>query len=285
MALVTPFDDKNEINIEALTKQIRFQIESGTNGLVPCGTTGETPTLSHDEYLAVIEIAIKVADGKIPVIAGCGANSTEKAVVLTKEVKTLGAQAGLSVTPYYNKPTQEGLYQHFMTIADSVELPIVVYNVPGRTSVNILPETVERLSKHPNIVAIKEASGNLQQISEVIARCGEDFDVLSGDDFLTYPIMSLGGKGVISVTANVMPGKVSEMVSSVLSGDWENAKNLHHELSKINQAMFIETNPVPAKTSLNLMGMNYGKPRLPLCEMKEGNRKKLEEVLKRYELI
>lgn len=285
VALVTPFTSKGELNTDKVNEVVKFHLEKGTNGLVPCGTTGESPTLTDSEKEKLFESVMESANGKIPVIAGTGTNDTEKSLKMTKRAKEIGANAALVITPYYNKPTQEGLYRHFMHIADGVDLPLVVYNVPGRTSVNILPETVERLAPHDNIVAIKEASGNLGQISEINLCCGDKITILSGDDNLTLPILSVGGKGVISVTANIVPDLMNEMIKAYESGEHNRALAFHKKLEGLNKVMFIETNPIPIKTAMNLMGFKMGGFRLPLCEMSELNEKKLKMILKEYRLV
>jgi 4-hydroxy-tetrahydrodipicolinate synthase len=285
VALVTPFTTSGDLNTEKVKELVQFHVEKGTSGLVPCGTTGESPTLSEQEKQQLFETVVNSANGKIPVIAGTGTNDTAKSLKMTRFAKEIGADAALVITPYYNKPTQEGLYRHFMHIADNVDLPIVVYNVPGRTSVNILPETVERLSTHENIVAIKEASGNLGQISEVRSRCGERITILSGDDGLTLPILSIGGKGVISVTANIVPDLLSEMVRAFERNDHAKALSIHNKLEALNKVLFVETNPIPIKTAMNLMGFEMGGFRLPLCEMSSVHERELKAVLKEFDLI
>jgi len=282
VALVTPFKD-DAVDYEALAKLIEFQIEKGTSGLLPCGTTGESATLSHEEHDRVVEFVIEKAASRVPVIAGSGSNCTREAMRLTRHAKDAGADGALLITPYYNKPTQRGLYYHYEHIAKEVDIPIFIYNVPGRTGVSIAPETVASLSKIPNIVAIKEASGSLEQVSQIISRC--DIAVFSGDDSLTYPIMDLGGKGVVSVVANILPGPVSEMVSSCLEKDFESARTLHYELYQMSRILFIETNPIPVKAALAMMGRVAEEYRLPLCRMSDENRSKLERILRDYELI
>jgi 4-hydroxy-tetrahydrodipicolinate synthase len=284
VALVTPF--KNQVlDEEKLRELVEFQIRNGTDGIVPCGTTGESSTLDYDEHNRVIEIVVQQVAKRVPVIAGTGSNSTREAIEITHHAKRLGADGALLVTPYYNKPTQEGLYRHYMAIADAVALPQVLYNVPARTSVNLLPETVARLAAHPNIVAIKEATGSLLQGSEVLALCGDKIDVLSGDDFITFPLMACGAKGVISVTANIMPKEIAAMVDAFLAGNMEEARRLHLTLLKINNAMFIETNPAPVKTALGLMGKCSAELRLPLAPMSGDNSARLSLVMKEYGLI
>src|SRR5512138_1380999 len=242
VAIVTPFKN-GEIDEERLRELVEFQIENGTDGIVPCGTTGEASTLDYDEHDRVIEIVVQQAKKRVPVIAGTGSNSTKEAIEITEHAKRVGADGALLVTPYYNKPTQEGLYRHYKTVAETVALPQVLYNVPGRTGVNMLPETVARLADISNIVGIKEASGSLQQVSEVLSLCGDRIEVLSGDDFITFPIMACGGSGVISVTANIMPKEIAALIDAFNAGDLEEARRLHLRLLRINNAMFIETNP------------------------------------------
>ena len=284
VAIVTPFKN-GKVDEKALGDLIDWHISSGTNGIVPCGTTGESATLEYEEHYRVIEIAVKTANKRIPVIAGTGANSTDETIMITKQAKKLGADAALLVAPYYNKPTQEGLYRHYKAVAEAVKMPIILYNVPGRTAVNILPSTVARLAGIKNIVAIKEATGDMKQVSEVIRLCGDRITVLSGDDFTTFPLLALGGKGVISVTANIAPRDVSDMCRLWEEGKYEKARALHYKLEPLNQAMFIETNPIPAKTALALMGRIREEFRLPLCEMSEANREKLRMTIKDYGLI
>ncbi len=284
VALVTPFKN-GKIDEDALKNLIEFQIANGTNGIVPCGTTGESATLSFEEHNQVVDIAVKVVNGRIPVIAGTGSNSTEEAMKMTRHAKKAGANAALLITPYYNKPSQEGLYQHFKKIADNVDIPIIVYNVPGRTSVNMLPATTARLSEIKHIVGIKEATGNLQQVSETIKLCGENFSVISGDDANTLPIIAAGGKGVISVTANIAPAKIAALCKACLDGNFSEARKLHYELLDLNNGMFIETNPVPVKTALSLMGKVTGELRLPLASMNNVNLSKLKCLLKESGLI
>lgn len=284
VAIVTPFK-KGKVDEKALCNLIEWHIKQGTNAIVPCGTTGESSTLDYDEHYRVIEIAVKTVNKRVPVIAGAGANSTDETITITKKAKQLGADAALLVTPYYNKPTQEGLYRHYKEIARAVNITIVLYNVPGRTAVNMLPSTVARLAEIKNIVAIKEATGDMKQVSEVIRLCGDRISVISGDDFTTLTLLALGGKGVISVSANVAPKDVSDMCSAWESGNIEKARKLHYKLEPLNAAMFIETNPIPAKTALAMMGKIKEEFRLPLCEMSDANRDKLKKALKDYGLI
>jgi 4-hydroxy-tetrahydrodipicolinate synthase len=284
VAIVTPFNN-GAVDEEKLRELVEFQIENGTDAIVPCGTTGESSTLDYVEHDRVIKIVVEQVNKRVPVIAGTGSNSTREAIEITRHAKELGADGALLVTPYYNKPSQEGLFLHYKAIADAVALPQVLYNVPGRTSVNLLPETVARLAVHPNIVAIKEATGSLQQASEVLALCGENITVLSGDDFITLPMMACGAKGVISVTANIMPKEVAALVDAFNAGNFEEAKRLHLYLLKISNAMFIETNPVPVKTGVALMGKCRDEVRLPLAPLAAANRAKLTAIMKEYGLI
>ncbi len=284
VAIVTPFKN-GKVDEEALEKLIEWHIKEGTHAIVPCGTTGEASTLDYEEHYRVIEITVKVVNKRIPVIAGTGSNSTEEAIMIARKAEKLGADGSLSVTPYYNKPTQEGLYRHFKEIADKTGLPMILYNVPGRTSVNMLPQTVARLAEHPRIVGIKEATGDMKQVSELIRLCGPEFAVISGDDFTNLPLLSLGGKGFISVTANICPKDMAELFNSWERGDINRARQLHYKLEPLNKAMFIETNPIPVKTALAMMGKIKDEFRLPLCEMSETNKQKLAEVLRSAGLI
>ncbi len=278
VAIVTPFKN-GKFDEKAYGDLIEWHISQGTHGIVPCGTTGEASTLDFDEHYRVIEVAVKVVNKRIPVIAGTGANSTEEAITLTRKAKELGADGALLVTPYYNKPTQEGLYKHYKTIADTVDIPIVLYNVPGRTAVNMLPSTVARLMECKNIVALKEATGDMKQASELIRLCGDRLALISGDDFTTYTMLALGGRGAISVTANIAPKDSAEMFNAWQRGDISKARELHYKLEPLNYAMFIETNPIPVKTSLALMGKIQEEFKLPLCEMSSANKEKLKGVL------
>jgi 4-hydroxy-tetrahydrodipicolinate synthase len=279
-ALVTPFKN-GKVDEKALEAIVKRQIAQGTDGLVPVGTTGESPTLSHQEHQRVIQIVVEAAGGKVPVIAGTGSNSTAEAVSLTKFAKKIGADGALLAAPYYNKPTQEGLYRHYAEVA-KVGLPIVLYNIPGRSVVNIAPETVARLAKIPNIVAIKEASGSMDQTSHIRSLCG--IDILSGDDSLTLPLLALGAKGVISVLSNLLPGDVSAMVDAFFAGEHEKAQKLHYKIFKLCRAMFIETNPIPIKRAMKLMGYCSDELRLPLSPISEHNAKVLEKALVDYGL-
>jgi 4-hydroxy-tetrahydrodipicolinate synthase len=284
VAIVTPFI-KGAVDEKKLRELVDFQIENGTDAIVACGTTGESSTLDNEEHLNVIRIVFDQAGKRVPVIAGTGSNSTAEAIHLTREAKELGVAGVLLVTPYYNKPTQEGLYRHYSAIADAVDIPQILYNVPGRTGVNLLPETVARLAPHRNIVAIKEATGSLQQASEVIALCGGQIDVFSGDDFITFPMMACGAKGIISVLANIMPKEVADLTDAFFAGDLETARQLHLKTLKIGNAMFMESNPIPVKTALGLMGRCSDEVRLPLCPMSDANKARLTAIMKEYKLI
>jgi 4-hydroxy-tetrahydrodipicolinate synthase len=285
VAIVTPFTD-GQIDEKGLIDLIEFHIANGTHGIVPCGTTGESATMSHDEHHRVVELTVKTVNGRVPVLAGSGSNSTAEAIDLTRHAKQAGADGALMVSPYYNKPSQEGLYQHYKAVAEAVDIPIILYNVPSRTSSNILPATVARLAAIDNIAGIKEASGSLNQISEVIRLCPEDFALLSGDDFTSMATVLVGGTGVISVTSNVAPKDMSQMMEAALSGDLAKARQLHYKLFPLMQAMFYETNPVPAKKALELMGkIKSGTPRLPLYPMNDETLARLKAALADYGLI
>ncbi|MCK5426313.1 MAG: 4-hydroxy-tetrahydrodipicolinate synthase [Thermodesulfovibrionia bacterium] len=278
VAIVTPFKD-GKVDENALSRLIEWHISEGTNAIVPCGTTGEASTLDYDEHYRVIELTMNTVQGRIPVIAGTGANSTDETIMMTEKAKEMGTDGALLVTPYYNKPTQEGLYRHYKKVAEKVDIPIILYNVPSRTGVNLLPQTVARLSEIKNIVGIKEATGDMKQVSEVIRLCGDRLTVISGDDFTTLTLLALGGKGAISVLANIVPRSVSMMFTAWEKGNIEDARKIHFKLEPLNYAMFIETNPIPAKTALCMMGKIQEEFRLPLCPMNEGNREKLKKLL------
>ncbi len=279
VALVTPFK-KGKVDEKKLRELVDFHIKKGTDALVPCGTTGESATLSFEEHEKVVEVVIDEARGKIPVIAGTGSNNTEEALRLTRHAKEAGANGALVITPYYNKPTQRGMYLHFEKIAKEVDIPIVLYNVPGRTCVNLLPETVAKLAKIENIVGIKEASGDLKQASDIISLCGNKFDLISGDDFIVLPMLALGGKGVISVVANLVPAEMVALVSEFNKGNLEKAKKIHYKIFPLCKAMFIETNPIPVKTAMALQGLlDTPELRLPLSPMSEENVAELKKVL------
>jgi 4-hydroxy-tetrahydrodipicolinate synthase len=278
-ALVTPFSKKGSLDVEALRRLVQFQLKNGIDFLVPCGTTGETPALEHEEYLGVIRVVIEEVAGKVPVIAGVGGNSTKKVIALACEVESLGVQGILSVAPYYNKPTQEGLYQHFAAIAESTDLPVILYNVPSRTSSNIEPATVARLCRVNNIIGIKEACGSITQQMEVLSLVEPGFTVLSGDDSYTFPLMALGGRGIISVISNEIPGPMTRLAHLLLEGNYEEARKLHFQLLPLMQINFIETNPIPVKAALAMMGLIEEIYRLPMVPMRPENRAKLEKVL------
>jgi len=284
VAIVTPFK-KGRVDEDALRELIERQIKYGTDGIVPCGTTGESATLSHEEHDRVIEITIEAVRKRVPVIAGTGSNSTAEALRLTKHAYEAGADGVLMVTPYYNKPTQEGMYQHFKTIAEEIPIPVILYNVPGRTGGNLLPETILRLSSVPNIVGVKEASGSLKQIMDVIHVCPADFCVLSGDDAMALPVLAMGGSGVISVFSNVAPGDMADMIDAYQAGDIAQARTQHYHMLPLMDALFIETNPIPVKAALAMMGLIDYELRLPLCRMSKNNDDKLEKVLLTYGLL
>jgi 4-hydroxy-tetrahydrodipicolinate synthase len=279
VAMVTPFRD-GRVDEGKLRDLVEFHVAHGTDGLVPCGTTGESPTLTHEEHRRVVEIVIEQTRGRIPVVAGTGSNSTAEAIELTRHAAEAGAAGALLVTPYYNKPTQQGLYEHFRAIAHAVpELPLIVYNIQGRTAVNVETETLARLAQIPNIVGVKEASGSLDQMTAVVLACGPDFTVLSGDDNLTLPLMAVGGRGVISVLGNFLAREVAELTHAALDGDWKRARDLHHRLYPLCKAMFLETNPIPVKEAMAMLGMIRAEWRLPMCPMQPANREKLRHAL------
>jgi len=284
VALVTPFKN-NRVDVDKLEELVEFHVNKGTSGISPCGTTGESATLSHEEHRLVIETVVKAVNGRVKVIAGTGSNNTTEAIELTRFAKKVGADACLVITPYYNKPTQNGLYLHFKEVSEAVDVPIVMYNVPGRTGVNMLPSTVAKLAKIKNIVGLKEASGDISQVSQIVRDCGEDFDVLSGDDAMTFPILAVGGKGVISVAANIVPEKMAGLVEAFNREDIKKAREMHLKLFPLFGAMFYETNPIPVKTAMSLMGMISDEIRLPLCKMSEENLAKLKTTLREYNLI
>lgn len=284
VAIVTPFR-QGKIDERALAELIEWQIANGTNGIVPCGTTGESATLSHDEHNRVIELTVEVVHRRVPVIAGTGSNSTEEAIALTRHAKQAGVDAALMITPYYNKPTQEGLYRHYKAVADAVDLPLVLYNIPGRTGVNMLPATIARLSAIQTIMGVKEGSGSVQQASDIVQLCGDRLTVLAGDDSLTLPMMAVGARGVITVTANIMPVEMANLVQAFAEGKIEAARRLHFKLSPLFAALFYETNPIPVKEALGLMGKIDPELRLPLCSMAQDTREKLIRVLKEAALI
>ena len=285
VAIVTPFVD-GQLDEQGLIDLIEFHIANGTHGIVPCGTTGESATMSHDEHHRVVELTVKTVNGRVPVVAGSGSNSTAEAIDLTANAKEAGVDGVLMVSPYYNKPSQEGLYQHYKAVAETVDVPIILYNVPSRTSSNILPPTVARLAQIDNIVGIKEASADLNQISQIIRLCPDDFSVLSGDDFTSMPTVLIGGTGIISVTSNVAPRDMADMMDAALAGDLAKANQMQYKLFPLMQAMFYDTNPVPAKKTLEIMGkIKSGTPRLPLCSMDDSTLAKLKGALSDYGLI
>ena len=283
VALVTPFRN-GKVDEKKLEELVEFHIKNGTSGIVPCGTTGESATLTHEEHNRVIDVVIGAAKKRIPVIAGTGSNCTAEAIELTKHAEKAGADAALLLSPYYNKPTQRGLYMHYKAVADSVKIPIIPYNIQSRTAVNIEPETFQKLAQIKNIIGVKESSGNLEQISKIRLICGPNFAIISGDDALTLPILAVGGVGVISVVANIIPKDVDDMVTAFLKGDVAAAQKLHYKMLPLIKAMFIETNPIPVKTAMGLMGMIEPELRLPLCHMSEENVTKLADALKKYGL-
>ncbi|MBI3359434.1 MAG: 4-hydroxy-tetrahydrodipicolinate synthase [Nitrospirae bacterium] len=284
VAIVTPFK-KGKIDEKAYEGLINFHLKSGTHGIVPCGTTGESATLTQEEHLRVIELTVKNACGKIPVIAGTGSNSTEEAIFYTHHAKQLGVAGVLLITPYYNKPTQEGLFQHFKAIARAVDIPIILYNIPSRTGVNLLPKTVARLTAFDNIIGIKEGTGSLQQISDLIALCGNRFLILSGDDATALPTMAVGGHGVISVTANIVPSEMANMMNCAEKGDFSAARKWHEKIYSLHDLMFMETNPGPVKAALAMMGKCSDEVRLPLVRISSDNAEKLKKHLQGYSLL
>lgn len=283
-AIVTPFKN-GQLDEEAYRELIEFQIQGGIHGIVSVGTTGESATLSHAEHKRVVEICIDQVKKRVPVIAGTGSNNTAESLDLTKHAQGAGADYALMITPYYNKPTQEGLYQHYKTVATQTKIPIIVYNVPTRTSVNLLPETVARLREFPTIVGIKEATGDLKQCSKVVEQCGDRITLISGDDFTVLPLLAIGGQGVISVVSNVVPGDMAGMCTAFFNGDLNKARQLHFKMWPLMEAMFYETNPTPAKTALKMMGKITGEVRQPLCPLAPANEEKLRQVLQKYGLI
>ncbi len=284
-AIITPFDEQGNVDEESYRQLIEFQIENGTDVIVPCGTTGESATLNYHEHNRVIDICIDQVNKRIPVIAGTGSNSTAEAIEISRHAKEAGADGLLLVSPYYNKPSQEGIYQHYKALAEQVALPQILYNVPGRTGSNITAATTIRLAEFKHVVAIKEASGDVTQASEIIARAGDKIDVLSGDDFLALPLMACGAKGIISVSANIIPRQVKQMVVAVRENRWDDARKLHLQLLEVHQAMFIEANPVPVKTAAALMGKCRATVRLPLVGLQPDSLTRLKEVLSKHQLI
>ncbi len=285
VALVTPFRNGN-VDEPKLRELVEFHVTHGTDGIIPCGTTGESPTLSHDEHKRVVEVVMEAARGRIKVVPGTGSNSTAEAVELTRHAERAGAAGALVVNPYYNRPTQEGLYRHFRAVAEAVAIPILVYNIQSRTAVNVETATLERLVRDvKNVAGVKEASGSLDQMSQVIAACGPDFSVLSGDDNITLPLLAIGGHGVVSVIANILPRETAEMVHAALDGDWKRARDLHYRLFPLARAAFLETNPIPIKEAMGMAGMIEPEFRLPMCRMSDANRERLRAVLTQYALV
>ncbi len=285
VAIITPFDEKGAVNYKKFEELIEFQLKNGTKAIIVLGTTGEASTLELEEREKLISVAVKKVNKRVPVIAGTGSNNTKKAIELSKMAESLGADGLLVITPYYNKTTQDGIYAHFKAVAEKVHIPIIVYNVPSRTGLNCLPQTIKRLSEIDNIVAVKEASSNIVQIAEIASLVPEDFDIYSGNDSQIVPILSLGGAGVISVMANILPKETEQCVEAFFNGNIEESKNLQLKYLPLIKMLFVETNPIPVKTAANLMGFNVGGLRLPLVEMSEKNREKLKETLKGYGLI
>jgi 4-hydroxy-tetrahydrodipicolinate synthase len=286
VAIVTPFKNNGtELDEARLKDLVDFQISNNTFVIVPCGTTGESATLSIDEHERVIDIVIRTAKGKAKVMAGTGSNNTSEAIELTRHAKEAGADGALIITPYYNKPTQEGIYRHFKALSDSVDIPLIAYNIASRTGTNITPETMQRLSTLKNVVAVKEASGSLNQMAEIRNMCGADFDLISGDDSLTLPVLAIGGCGVISVVANIVPKDVSDMVGAYMNGNIEKARGLYYKMLPLVKAMFIETNPIPVKTAMGMLGMIEPHMRLPMCNISEVNKEKLVQALRKYGLM
>jgi 4-hydroxy-tetrahydrodipicolinate synthase len=277
-ALVTPFDGPR-IDEAALQRLVEFQIENGTSALVPCGSTGESATLSHDEHAQVVRLVVEFARGRVPVIAGTGSNSTREAISLTNAAKEAGAAAALLISPYYNKPSQQGIFEHYKEIATATRFPLIVYNIPGRTASKIEASTIARLAELDDIIGLKEATGSLDEVQEVIRLCGDAIGVYSGDDSLTFPILAVGGAGVISVVANVAPKQSAAAVGAALTGDWERARRLHFELLPLIRALFLETNPVPVKAALSMMGYCRDELRLPLLPMSDELRPRLRRAL------
>ncbi len=284
VAIVTPFKN-GAFDETAYRELIEFQIANGTQGIVPCGTTGESATLSHEEHERVVAFTVEVVNRRVPVIAGTGSNATDEAIAFTAHAKRAGADGALLITPYYNKPTQEGLYQHYAAVAQAVDLPLILYNIPGRTSVNMTPATIARIAKLGNVVGIKEGSGSLGQVSDIIHQCDDDFTVLSGDDSLTLPMMALGAKGVITVTANVAPKDMAALVTAALAGNFAEARASHFKLASLFSALFYETNPIPVKEALAMMNKIEPEFRLPLTPLSSDNRERLRQVMKDTGLI
>jgi 4-hydroxy-tetrahydrodipicolinate synthase len=283
-AIITPFRD-GEIDTGALERLVDFQIANGTTALVPCGSTGESATLTHEEHITVVRLVVRYAKGRVPVIAGTGSNSTREALALTRAAKESGADAALLISPYYNKPTQDGIYQHFKAIAEGSRFPLIVYNIPGRTASKIEASTLARLAEIKEIIGLKEATGSLDEVQEVIRLCGDRLEVYSGDDSLTLPVMAVGGAGVISVIANVLPQASAAMTAAALAGDFATARRRHYEMLPLVRALFLETNPIPVKAALSMMGYCRDELRLPLVPMSDGPRAKLRAVMQQFGLL
>ena len=284
VALVTPFTGEGALDEARLADLVRFHVEAGTNGIVPCATTSENPTFSDEEWTRIVEIAVREAAGRLAVVAGCGTNSTTRSIANIRLAREIGADGAMVVTPYYNKPTREGLYAHFSALADGGGLPLMLYNVPGRTGVNLAAETVERLAPHERIAAVKEASGDLEQMSEIVRRCGDRVVLLSGDDGIVLPVLAAGGKGVVSVVGNIVPRDMIELIEAFERGDMAGALERHLRLLPLCRAMFLETNPMPVKTAMRLLGRDAGEVRLPLVPMRPETRAALREALAAYGL-
>ncbi len=285
VAIVTPMNADGSVNLEKYRELIEWQIDNGTDAIITCGTTGESSTLDHEEHIAVMRAAVEQAKGRVPVISGTGSNDTRYCIELSKEARDLGADALLLVTPYYNKTSQQGLIAHYTTIADEMKMPILLYNVPSRTGVDIKPETYAQLCKNPYIVAIKEANGNISSVAKTMSLCDGNIDVYSGNDDQIVPILSLGGKGVISVLSNILPRQTHDIVARWFAGDIEGSRRLQLEYFELAAALFSDVNPIPVKEAMNLMGMDVGDCRLPLCRMSEQGRTALAAVLKKYGLM
>jgi 4-hydroxy-tetrahydrodipicolinate synthase len=283
-AIITPFRD-GRVDGEALERLVEFQVQNGTSAIVPCGSTGESSTLSHAEHAEVVRLVVKLVRGRIPVIAGTGSNSTGEAIALTRAAQEAGAAAALLISPYYNKPTQEGIYQHYKSIAEATRFPLIVYNIPGRTASKIEATTIARLAELEEIVGLKDATGSLDETQEAIRLCGDKIEVYSGDDSLTLPILAVGGVGVISVVANVMPKESAQMVAACRRGDWDTARRLHYQLLPLIRALFLETNPIPVKAAVAMMGYCQDALRLPLLPMSDGARAKLRAVMEQFGLL
>jgi len=283
-ALITPFRD-GQIDADAFGRLIAFQIANGTSALVPCGSTGESATLTHQEHAEVVHLAVKFAKGRVPVIAGTGSNSTAEAIALTRAAKEAGAQAALLISPYYNRPTQDGIYQHYRAIAEASRFPLIVYNIPGRTGSKIEATTIARLAEIEHIVGLKEATGSLDEVQEVIRLCGDRIELYSGDDALTLPVMVVGGTGVISVAANAIPKQSAEMAAAALAGDWAAARRLHYKMLPLARVLFLETNPIPIKAAMAMMGYCRDELRLPLLPLSEAPRAKLRSAMQEFGLV